>query len=895
MAYYSTPVHDDMWILKWKERVNTIEGYGYTAAGERTVVHLPIQHYLYIDTVCYDSLLAARNTNCELVAAKHDELARASVPSDPLSPEQKFTRLEFSTHGELLEFKKNVGIATTWSAYSPRHAHLYESEQSNIIKTVAGRGRAFMGWASHENTTQGAQAHLCVLSFDIETRTPVKNAWPYRKAPDDIIFTIALAVADHKRGPGIVQEVILVVADAMRVTLPISSKGNLSPIVDMVPGKTVYAVLSEKELLMVFFERIQAHAPDIITGHNIMGYDIRYINARVKLMDMRIPQLSRYSAAGPFVEPYKTKRWLRGIERSLHGWDMLDISIIDTCIYAVQDMGGLKSHKLEDLSRTYLGSGKTGLGYDEMFTLYDDHTLPALRRIVEYCSVDALLALQLFQKLNMFEAVLQKSILCATDIETLYTAGPMTTINNTVFQYMKQHGIVHNARKRERAPDEKYKGGYVALEHPGRFGCTTMLDFTSLYPSVMMDRNICVSTVVHAKEFQTNEHCDKIDVLDDDFLTVIGSVWFVKKSIHVGIVPGMIQSILDSRRAVQRRMKATTDPIEREMLNKRQAALKVVANATYGAFGSRASILYSIACAKSVTSYARHSIITARDIIQSTPFRGEYSKVIYIDTDSCYTTNEAVVDKATSMELAAMINTKVQEALGVLMELKYEDTCSNIVLLAKKHYIARMLNNSLMFKGVSVVRSDTCALLKTTYTRFAEMCIGDETIDIISTELLQFIDSVKKNRIPPSELACGIKLSKKITKYAQATHVVHLYNKMELSGRRMERGWPYECIYKKTVCGNLFGTVSYKYHDNTFDMIMLLADYNASMHAPDDIYYLQKKLLNGILRLLDTCGKLKDYIWFNRGSKGIEVNRLIASRELNKTRTAPREQQALRF
>lgn len=874
---------DDLWVLKWKEEGSVVKGYGYKREQEgrlvRGVVTIDIDHYMYIDTASYKALIADNNRYLHLVCDHEDAFMRALIPSNPLETHQMFTKLSFSTRGDYDLFRRVVG-ATFMNDDNPERKYLYETEYSDIIKTCASLGRPYLGWSSPDNPNINmARDCVCVLSFDIETLMPREEGWPKWENPEDIIFMIALSVSDPKRYKDSHKEVIVVVSDTVGQMHPVSTPGDLKPITDMCPETTVYATGSEKDLLSIFFNRVCEHEPDILTGHNIMGYDIPYINGRSSFLKMYMPPLSRYSDIWEHTKTKVRSRTVKGIERDIHRWEIDDISIIDTLLYTNQDISGLGSYKLDALAQTFLGSHKTGLTYKEMYIRYNRHTLDDIRHIVNYCSMDAELSLQLFHKLDIFETVFQKSCLTATSLEFLYTEGPIHTINNTIFKYLKKNNIVHNVKKHSKK-SEPYKGGLVMLDKPGLFGYATILDFTSLYPSVMMDRNICVSTVMVNKKSIKDEECEHIDIEDDDDDGVIVKrVSYIKSSVVKGIIPAMIEEILNKRKEVQIEMKASKDDLKRIVLDKRQQALKVVANATYGCYGNPGSIIFSVECAESITAYARRTIMVAREIIHNTLYKGFKSNVIYTDTDSCLVVNEGVTDKNSSEELAKIIDVTVSKRLGTLMNLKYEDTCKKIILVAKKNYIYQTLNDKMKYKGVSVVRGNNCELLRITYKRFVEICMDNAPIEDITDELIGFITAVREHRYKPDDLVISMRLSKDVNKYEARLPIVKLVEKMSARGKDMAVGWSYESIYIKTLVGTLFGTPSYKYHkEGTSEQLILFEDYNPDKHAYDERFYLKHHLLNGILKLLDVCGKLRNFAWTKRNKDNVaQANNRVAT------------------
>ena len=156
------------------------------------------------------------------------------------------------------------------------------------------------------------------------------------------------------------------------------------------------------------------------------------------------------------------------------------------------------------------------------------------------------------------------------------------------------------------------------------------LDFQSLYPSIIIAFNICPSTYCrpNSNTFMVGEHG-------------------FRKS-RVGLLPGMIKSILDERKAVKKRMvEYNKDTVEYIVLDRRQNALKICANSVYGMMGFKNSRYFGhVGCAESVTTVGRNLLSEIVEyIVGAYPVR-----VIYGDTDSCMLWHESGTASKRDME-----------------------------------------------------------------------------------------------------------------------------------------------------------------------------------------------------------------------------------------------------
>ena len=186
--------------------------------------------------------------------------------------------------------------------------------------------------------------------------------------------------------------------------------------------------------------------------------------------------------------------------------------------------------------------------------------------------------------------------------------------------------------KRQKA---KYGGGLVLDPKAGFYdNIVMMLDFNSLYPSIIQEYNLCFTTVERraTKDFNGLPiKKAKLDFGSDDESSeeeaVVPSGLAASKD---AILPGVLKSLVTKRRAVKRQMKAEKDPVKYQQMNIRQTALKLTANSMYGCLGFSSSRFHAQAIAALITRTGRETLMRTKEIAeQKLGFT-----VIYGDTDS---------------------------------------------------------------------------------------------------------------------------------------------------------------------------------------------------------------------------------------------------------------------
>lgn len=174
-----------------------------------------------------------------------------------------------------------------------------------------------------------------------------------------------------------------------------------------------------------------------------------------------------------------------------------------------------------------------------------------------------------------------------------------------------------NVSKKQGKKKAAYSGGLVLDPKKGFYDKLILLmDFNSLYPSIIQEYNICFTTVKRKSTM----------VSDDD----INNLVLPTSNMEFGVLPTQIRKLVESRREVKKLMKAPDLPSDQYMqYNIRQTALKLTANSMYGCLGFTHSRFYAKPLAAMVTMKGREILMDTKEIVQKLNY-----DVVYGDTDS---------------------------------------------------------------------------------------------------------------------------------------------------------------------------------------------------------------------------------------------------------------------
>uniref|UniRef100_A0A674KB15 DNA polymerase zeta catalytic subunit n=1 Tax=Terrapene triunguis TaxID=2587831 RepID=A0A674KB15_9SAUR len=296
----------------------------------------------------------------------------------------------------------------------------------------------------------------------------------------------------------------------------------------------------------------------------------------------------------------------------------------------------------------------------------------------------------------------------------------------------------------------------LIMEPESRFysNAVLVLDFQSLYPSIVIAYNYCFSTCLgHIENLGKFDEfkfgCTSLRVPPDllyqirhDITVSPNGVAFVKPSVRKGVLPRMLEEILKTRIMVKQSIKAYKhDKAITRMLEARQLGLKLIANVTFGYTSANFSgRMPCIEIGDSIVHKARETLERAIKLVNDTKKWG--ARVVYGDTDSMF-----VLLKGATKEQSFKIGQEIAEAVTATnpkpVKLKFEKVYLPCVLQTKKRYVGYMYEaldqKDPVFdaKGIETVRRDSCPAVSKILERSIKLLF--ETRDI--SQIKQYVQN----------------------------------------------------------------------------------------------------------------------------------------------------------
>ncbi len=504
----------------------------------------------------------------------------------------------------------------------------------------------------------------------------------------------------------------------------------------------------DRKVLREFVEYVREYDPDIILGYNSNGFDWPYLAERAKRLGVAL-SVDRLGGAP---------------QQSVYGhWSVVGRANVD--LYNVIDE--IQEIKVKTLDRAaeYFGVMKrderTLIPGHRIYEYWDD---PSRRPIlIKYAMEDAASTYGLGEKLLPY--LIQLSSVSGVPLDQVAAASVGARVEWLLMRYAYRMGEV--APNREERPYETYKGAIVLEPRPGIYQDVAVLDFTSMYPSIMMKYNLSPDTYLEPGEPDPPEGVYRAPEVGHRF----------RKS-PTGFIPQVLASLVKLRKEVRSAMSGL-DPnsVEYKLLDERQRALKIMANAMYGYMGWLGARWYKREVAESVTAFARNILL---DVINFAKNIG--INVIYGDTDSLFVKYSKDIDR-----IINYVNDKFN------IEIKLEKIYKKLLFTeSKKRYAGLLDDGRIDIVGFEVVRGDWCELAKEVQLKVIEYALKSQNLSEAKDKIISYVKSIINNiktyNIDLDDLIIWKTLDKELDEYKVTPPHVYAAKLLEKHGYKIHKG-----------------------------------------------------------------------------------------------------------
>ncbi|KAK4393287.1 DNA polymerase alpha catalytic subunit [Sesamum angolense] len=574
---------------------------------------------------------------------------------------------------------------------------------------------------------------------------------------------------------------------------------------------------SERALLNRLMTELHKLDSDVLVGHNISGFDLDVLLHRVQVC--RVPS-SMWSKIGRLKRSTMPKLnkgssvfgsgASSGIMSCIAGRLLCDTYICS------RDLLKEVSYSLTQLAKTQLNKDRKEITPHDIPQMFQSSE--SLMELVEYGETDAWLSMELMFHLsvlpltrqltnisgNLWHKTLQGARAQRVEYLLLHAFHAKKFIVPDKFSsqsketWTTKRKISSGVESKEIDPDStnlddeppenyhgktkkgpSYSGGLVLEPKKGLYDkYILLLDFNSLYPSIIQEYNICFTTVERSAD---------------------GSAPLLPSTKRTGVLPELLKNLVERRRMVKSWLKTATG-LKVQQLDIQQQALKLTANSMYGCLGFSNSRFYAKPLAELITLQGREILQSTVDLVQNVL----NLEVIYGDTDSIMIYS-GLDDIGKAKLIAGKVIQEVNKKYRCL-EIDLDGLYKRMLLLKKKKYAAVKMHfkdgtsyEVIERKGLDMVRRDWSLLSK----ELGDFCLSqilsggscEDVVEAIHNSLMKVQEEMRNGQIPLEKYVITKTLTKPPEAYPDARNQPHV----EVALRLKRSGYVTGCSAGDTV------------------------------------------------------------------------------------------------
>uniref|UniRef100_A0A452U993 DNA polymerase n=1 Tax=Ursus maritimus TaxID=29073 RepID=A0A452U993_URSMA len=559
---------------------------------------------------------------------------------------------------------------------------------------------------------------------------------------------------------------------------------------------------TERTLLGFFLAKVHKIDPDIIVGHNIYGFELEVLLQRINVC--KVPHWSKIGRLKRSNMPKLGGRSGFGERNATCGRMICDVEI------SAKELIRCKSYHLSELVQQILRTERFEIPMENVRNMYSESS--HLLYLLEHTWKDARFILQIMCELNVLPLALQITNIAGNIMSRTLMGGRSERNEFLLLHAFYENNYIVPDKQIFRKPQQKlgdededtdgdankykkgrkkaaYAGGLVLDPKAGFYDkFILLLDFNSLYPSIIQEFNICFTTVQRvASETQKiteDGEQEQIPELPDP-------------NLEMGILPREIRKLVERRKQVKQLMKQQDlNPDLVLQYDIRQKALKLTANSMYGCLGFSYSRFYAKPLAALVTYKGREILMHTKEMVQKMNL-----EVIYGDTDSIM-----INTNSTDLEEVYKLGNKVKSEVNKLyklLEIDIDGVFKSLLLLKKKKYGALVVeptsdgnySTKQELKGLDIVRRDWCDLAKETGNFVIGQILSDQSRDTIveniQKRLIEIGENVLNGSVPVSQFEINKALTKDPQDYPDKKSLPHVHVALWMNsqgGRKVKAG-----------------------------------------------------------------------------------------------------------
>jgi DNA polymerase, archaea type len=500
--------------------------------------------------------------------------------------------------------------------------------------------------------------------------------------------------------------------------------------------------------------------------------------------------------------------------QSLYGhYSLIGRANVDLLNFA-DDLYEVKNKTIDNVAK-YLGIQSSDQNPIDETAYFDYWSKPERRKtLAKHAQEQTETILKIGQE--AIDYVIQISALSGLPPDQVIAAAVGFRVDN--YLMMETHNLGQLIPSRTEQPIIPYKGAIVLEPKVGLHDNVASVDFSSMYPSLMIKYNISPDTLVTENE--------KNDVFE------VPEVKHRFRKNPSGFYRIVLNKLIEARKATKSELKRTAKSDSRyPLLKAREKAVKVMTNAVYGYAGWAGARWYSKEVAESAAALGRETINRAISMAKSLGLT-----VFYGDTDSLFVNyDEKLVQKFQS---------EIDRQLG--LEINLSEVYKRILFTeAKKKYAGLRPDGQIDVVGLEAVRGDWSNLARDVQNTVLRMVLEDADPARATAYVQDLTSNLKSKKLPLSSFIIWKTLTKRVEEYeVNAPHV-------EAAKKMAKDGWP-------VTAGDKVGFVITKKPGKLFQKAE--PHYKVTTDEVDYDYYVRNQIVPAAARILEILGVLESQL-----------------------------------
>lgn len=616
----------------------------------------------------------------------------------------------FDEVADWLQTSSQEDVQAASQPKSPRKEKPWRKELSQIEGPTQKNEHGFKYSQKRQSTSvQHETQYMSILSVEVHVNSRGSLV------PDpthDEVQTIFWCLQGEEDGDGRPRAGIICLSE---------DGGIVRRIAKQVPEEVEYEDY-ELGLINRLVDIVRQFDPDILTGYEVHNSSWGYLIERCKVTyeyDL-CDEISRMKSQSHGRFGREADRWgfTHTSTISVTGRHMINVW------RAMRGELNLLQYTMENVAYHLLHKRIPHYSHADLTEWYRSPKPRDLSKVLNYYMSRARMNLEILEVNEIIPRTSEQARLLGVDFFSVISRGSQFKVESTMFRIAKPENFILVSPSRKQVGQQNALECLPMVMEPRSDFYTSpvlVLDFQSLYPSVMIAYNYCYSTCLGRIvgwrgrnklgfiDFKRDPHL--LPLVKDHINIAPNGMMYVNPEMRKSLLAKMLGELLETRVMVKSGMKQDKDDKAlQQLLNNRQLALKLLANVTYGY--TSASFSGRMPCseiADSIVQSGRETLEKAIALIHSEERWG--AEVVYGDTDSLFIHLKGRT-RAQAFDIGEEIAAAVTKANPRPIKLKFEKVYHPCVLLAKKRYVGFKYESrnqkepEFDAKGIETVRRD---------------------------------------------------------------------------------------------------------------------------------------------------------------------------------------------